>query len=76
MSEIKAKRVPLPDYRPMALYRIRFVDHGGRVFGTEEMECGGDAQAILKAREIHTHGIGNGYEIWQDGRLVHTEKRR
>lgn len=59
----------------MLQYRIRFVDHGGHLFGTEEMECAGDAQAVAKAREIHTHGIGNGYEIWQDGRLVHIEKR-
>lgn len=59
----------------MPRYRIRFVDHGGHVFGTEEMVCADDAQAIEKAREIHTHGIGNGYEIWQGARLVHIEKR-
>jgi len=60
----------------MPHYRIRFFDHSGRVFGTEEMDCAQDQLAIDKARELHTHGIGAGYEIWEGERHVHTEKLR
>lgn len=76
LSEVNA--VPASRRRQwrMALYRIRFVNHADHVFGTEEMECASDREAVEKARRIHRHGIGNGYEIWQDGRLVHVEKGR
>ncbi len=60
----------------MPRYRIRFFDHSGRVFGSEEMDCAQDQLAIEKARELHTHGIGAGYEIWEGERHVHTEKLR
>ena len=59
----------------MPLYRVHFVDHGGRVFGADEMECEHDAEAIERAREIHRHGIGMGYEIWQAERRIHIERR-
>lgn len=56
-------------------YRIRFIDHSGRVFGTEEMRCANDDEAIDEARRIHRHGIGKGYEIWEGDRLVYRETR-
>lgn len=60
----------------MSHYSIHFFDHSGRVFGTEEMDCADDQRAIERARELHTHGIGKGYEIWEGKRRVHIEKQR
>ncbi len=64
-----------PFVRAMSCYRIRFTDHSGRAFGTEEMVCASDAAAIEQARRIHRHGIGKGYEIWDGERLVYRETR-
>lgn len=60
----------------MPLYRVHFLDHGGRIFGADEMECAHDDEAIERARQVHRHGIGKGYEIWQAERHIHTETRR
>lgn len=60
----------------MPLYRVHFLDHGGRIFGADEMECANDDEAIERARQVHRHGIGKGYEIWQAERHIHTETRR
>jgi len=60
----------------MPCYRVRFLDHANRVFGTDEMECASDEDAVTRARQIHRHGIGKGYEIWEDERCVHIEPRR
>ena len=60
----------------MARYTIRFVNHGDRVFGTDEMECACDEEIITRARRIHSHGIGKGYEIWEGERRVHSETHR
>ncbi len=35
-----------------------------------------DAAAIARARIIHTHGIGSGYEIWDGQRRIHRETNR
>jgi len=60
----------------MTLYRVHFLDHAGRIFGADEMDCAHDTEAVERAREIHRHGIGKGYEIWQADRHVHTESHR
>jgi hypothetical protein len=64
-----------PQIRAMSRYRIRFIDHSGRAFGTEEMMCASDTAAIEEASRIHRHGIGKGYEIWDGERLVYRETR-
>lgn len=60
----------------MPLYQVHFVDHGGRVFGSEELQSAHDGEAIERARRIHRHAIGKGYEIWEGDRHVHTETLR
>ena len=51
-------------------YWCRFFDASGRIFGAEAMACANDRDAIAKARIIHSHGIGSGYEIWEGERLI------
>lgn len=60
----------------MRRYSIRFLDHGGRVYGTDEMHGADDDDVIARARGLHDHGIGRGYEIWDGDRRVHTERKR
>jgi len=60
----------------MKIYCCRFVDAAGHVFGDETMEAKDDTAVIARAHVIFAHGIGSGYEIWDDGRLVHREARR
>lgn len=59
----------------MAQYRLHFIDHGDNIFGSETLQAADDAHAIEHARARHRTGIGKGYEIWRDERLVHTELR-
>ena len=60
----------------MRTYWCRFLDAGGHVYGAEKLEAEDDAAAIAKARIIHAHGIGNGYEIWDGQRRIHRETHR
>lgn len=60
----------------MRCYDIRFINHAGSVFGQDEMHCACDEDVIEKARHLHRHGIGKGYEIWDGDRHVHTETHR
>ena len=76
MLKIKEAAAGFAHLCRMPRYRICFFDHSGRVFGSEEMDCAQDQLAVEKARELHTHGIGAGYEIWEGERHVHTEKLR
>lgn len=55
----------------MITYWCRFFDARGHIYGAETMQAADDAAAIAKARIIHDHHIGSGYEIWNDKRLVH-----
>jgi hypothetical protein len=60
----------------MTTYWCKFLDAGGHVYGAENLEAADDAAAIAKARVIHAHGIGNGYEIWDAKRRIHEPHRR
>jgi hypothetical protein len=55
----------------MITYWCKFFDARGHVYGAEKMQAADDAAAIAKARIIHAHTIGSGYEIWDDRRLIH-----
>lgn len=57
----------------MAPYEARFVTHGNRVFDTERFEAASDERAIGHARAVFACGVGRGYELWSEGRCVHTE---
>ena len=55
----------------MTDYWCKFFDAGGHIYGAEKMRAADDVAVIAKARIIHAHGIGSGYEIWDNKRLVH-----
>ncbi len=55
-------------------YRIRFKRHGGEVYSTADLDASDDQNAIELARVRFPGGPGNGYEIWQGERHVHTEE--
>lgn len=54
----------------MTTYWCRFFDASGRIYGAEALRCENDADAVAKARVIHSHRIGSGYEICDGERLV------
>lgn len=55
-------------------YKLCFQDFLGRVFSTAQLSAANDMQAIEIARRIYRSGIGRGYEIQCQGRLVHIEQ--
>ena len=57
----------------MASYRAHFVTHGAEIFSVDHFEAEHDEQAKSHAANIFRSGIGKGYEIWHDERLVHVE---
>jgi hypothetical protein len=59
----------------MALYSIHFVDHGKNVYSTFHLEHDSDEGAIEQARRLNVPGIGAGFVIWQDERLVHRHRQ-
>jgi len=59
----------------MARYDIRFFDHTDRVYSRERVQCEDDARAVAKGHEINLPGIGAGFEVWQDERLVYRATR-
>jgi hypothetical protein len=54
----------------MALYRVHFVDHGGNVFHTRELEHDDDETAVEQASRLHVPGIGAGFGVWEGDRLA------
>lgn len=59
----------------MAKFRIAFIDHAGRPFSHEDFEAGDDHDAIMTGRRLFKCGVGDGYNIWHDSRLIHIEVR-
>ncbi len=57
----------------MAAYRIHFIDHGNRVFGTDHFHADSDPAAVDHARTYYSTGIGKGHEIWRGDEHIHTE---
>lgn len=58
----------------MALYRVHFVDHGGNIYGTQDLEHDEDEDAIEEAHRRNVPSIGGGFEVWQDDRLIHKHR--
>jgi hypothetical protein len=58
----------------MAHYRCNFVDRRGRFIETADLDADTDERAIDLARTVaaRTNGHPNGFEIWQEQRLVFT----
>jgi hypothetical protein len=60
----------------MALYRVHFVDHGGNVHSTYEVEHEADEEAIATARRMDVPFIGAGFDLWEGERLVHRHRNQ
>jgi hypothetical protein len=58
----------------MAEYDLHFVDHGRNVYDALQLERDTDAAAIEEAHRLNVPSMGNGFDIWQDGRLVHRHR--
>ena len=56
-------------------YRVNFVDHGGHVYATDHVEHDDETELIRELRERHAHGVGAGFDVWKDDRLVHRHRR-
>jgi len=56
----------------MSKYRIDFVTHADRVFHSAEIEARDDEDARRYAKQLRS-GIGKGYRILNNNRLIHTE---
>ncbi len=54
-------------------YQVTFVDHGGRVFSTSQLEAPTRDEAVSLARRIYSRGLGAAFHIWDGQSLVHTE---
>ncbi|MGH7073568.1 MAG: hypothetical protein ACREFD_05120 [Stellaceae bacterium] len=59
----------------MPLYTINFIDHAGNVRDSDERDCDTDEEAIAFAHDMNVPGIGNGFDIWHQDRLVHRHRR-
>jgi hypothetical protein len=55
-------------------YDIEFLDHGGKVFSSAQLEAVDDSDAIDQADRVHRNGIGSGYKILRGGVVVHFEE--
>ncbi len=57
-------------------YELRFKNHGGHTFSVSRLHAASDQQAIDKGRRVYRCGIGDHYEIWRGGVLIHVEGER
>ena len=60
----------------MAYYRCYFIDDTSHVYDFAEFDCDTDAQAIAWARRLCPARVADGFELWQQIRLVHRQERR
>ena len=60
----------------MAPYRAQHLTHGDDIFSVDHFVAEHDRAAIEHAAKKLRSGIGKGYEIWQNDRLVHVERYR
>lgn len=56
----------------MVLYRIDYVDGGGKTRGTRYVHCPSDAKAIEVAHVPLEAGLNFGFEVWRRGQRVHS----
>ncbi len=57
----------------MCSYRAHFLTHGDEIFGAAHFDAKDDEVAKAHVSKILSSGIGKGYQIWEENRLVHTE---
>ncbi|MGA8757223.1 MAG: hypothetical protein WB611_13020 [Stellaceae bacterium] len=58
----------------MALYHVHFVDHGGNVYATKQVDRDSDNDAIRAAHALDIPSIGAGFDLWEDERLVYRHR--
>ena len=58
---------------PMPVYRAHFITHANEIFSVRHFDAEHDEAAIMHATEVFRSGIGKGYQVWQEDRLVHSE---
>lgn len=58
----------------MAPYRVDFVDHGNNVYEARVVNRDDDESAIAEAHLMNVPGIGAGFDLWQEDRLVHRHR--
>jgi hypothetical protein len=58
----------------MVLYLVHFVDQGDNVYATEYPEHGDDERAIEAAHRMNVSSSGAGFDLLDDGRLVHRHR--
>jgi hypothetical protein len=56
-------------------YRVAFVDSDGIVFDAVQFMRANDDEAIDAAYRLDIPSIGAGFDIWGEGRLVHSHRR-
>ena len=59
----------------MARYHVHFVDHSDRVFHVFPLDQEADGGAIEEAHRVDVPSIGGGFDVWQEGRLIHRHRR-
>ncbi|MGH7033356.1 MAG: hypothetical protein ACREFL_06480 [Stellaceae bacterium] len=57
-------------------YRCYFVDRDDRIYDFIGFYSEGDVGAIAHARHVFPTNTGNGFELWQERRLVERQTRR
>jgi hypothetical protein len=55
----------------MAYYRCYFIDEASHVYDFAEFESDTDEQALERARHLCPSRVSDGFELWQQIRLVH-----
>jgi hypothetical protein len=60
----------------MALYTINLISHRGTVWDADELDCDTDEEAVAFAEDLNVPASGNGYDVWQQERLVHRHRER
>jgi hypothetical protein len=59
----------------LALYHVHFLDDGGDVFLTRELEHEDDETVVERARWLYVPRIGAVFDVWEGDRLVHRHRR-
>jgi hypothetical protein len=60
----------------MALYTINLISHHGAVRDADELDCDTDEEAVAFAEDMNVPAFGNGYDVWQQERLVCRHRER
>ena len=73
LREVNAAGEHMGDGDQMALYKLRFFNHGDHTVGTDHFRAENDEEAKRHARDMLKTPFGRGHEIWDGERLVHRE---